>query len=367
MSRLLARLDHELAGCRDPLRRAELAAERGCHLARVGDSAGAQQIAAELRREHGDGRASRIAVRIMLLEGLILFFDNMDPQATDRILRAHTVALAWRHDDLIRLTASWLAHMQFVLGDFAAMMNSLGACFDRPGTCLEASSRVCVVVGIAQQFAGDSRAARPWYERARREAIVLGDDATIGALVFNRPAMALVTLRLDALRGRLDAEELRMTAIGVESAWAYCLGARQFSLMQLMQACRARVAMLSGEAAQAVALYDELLQPARTRFGFHADRAMLELERAACLAAAGRGEDARVAFDALDPAVHAQLALEDQLLFLLQHAALAHALGLAERAAAWAGTLAEVQGRYDSEIGRLKTALAGLSLSRLAA
>lgn len=367
MSRLLERLDRELAGCRDAFQRAELAAERACYLARAGDIGAAQSVAADLRREHGDGRASRIAVRIMLLEGLILFFDNMDPAATDRILRAHTVALAWRHDDLIRLTASWLAHMQFVLGDFGAMMNSLGACFDRPGTCLEASSRVCVVVGIAQQFAGDSRAARPWYERARREAIVLGDDATIGALVFNRPAMALVTLRLDALRGRLDADDLRMTAIGVESAWAYCLGARQFSLMQLMQACRARVAMLSGEAAQAVALYDELLRPAQTRFGFHADRAMLEIERAACLAAAGRTGEAQAAFDALDPAMHPELALEDQLLFLLQHAALAHALGHAERAAAWSAALADVQGRYDSEIGRLKAALAGLSLSRLAA
>lgn len=154
MSRLLARLDHELAGCRDPLRRAELLAERGCHLARVGDRAGAQRIAAELRQDHGDGRASRIAVRIMLLEGLMLFFDNLDPAATDRILRAHTVALAWRHDDLIRLTAAWLAHMQFVLGDYAAMARALEPCFDRPGACREASSRVCVVLGNAHQIAG---------------------------------------------------------------------------------------------------------------------------------------------------------------------------------------------------------------------
>lgn len=367
MSRLLARLDHELAGCRDPLRRAELAAERACHLARVGDIAGAQNVAAQLRRDHGDGRASRIAVRIMLLEGLILFFDNMDPAAADRILRAHTVAMAWRHDDLIRLTASWLAHMHFVLGDFGAMVQALGACFDRPGACIEASSRVCVVVGTAHQFAGDAQAARPWYERARREAITLGDDATIGALVFNRPAMSLVTLRLDALYGRLDADELRMAAIGVESAWAYCLGAHQYSLMQLMRVCRARIAMLSGEPERAVVLFDELLQPQDTRFGFHADRLVPEIERAACLAAAGRVHDARIAFEALDPSLYVQLAVEDRLLFLLQYAALSQALGRPEQGAEWAGALAEVRGRYDSEIDRLKTALAGLSLSRLAA
>lgn len=367
MSRLLARLDHELAGCRDPLRRAELAAERGCYLARVGDIAAAQLVAAQLRREHGDGRASRIAVRIMLLEGLILFFDNMDPLATDRILRAHTVALAWRHDDLIRLTAAWLGHMQFVRGDFDAMLKAFEPCFDRPGACLEASSRVCVLIGSAHQFAGQPQAARPWYERARREAITLGDDATIGALVYNRPAMSLVTLRLDALRGRLDADELQMAGIGVESAYAYCLGAHQRSLMQLKDACRARVALLGGEPARALVIYDELLRLQDTRFGFHADRLMLEIERAACLLDVGRDGDARQALDRLDPALHVGLALEDQLLFLLQHARLSRALGHPERAEAWASVLADVQGRYDSEIGRLKAGLAGLHPSRLAA
>ncbi|MGC4079250.1 MAG: hypothetical protein QM702_19870 [Rubrivivax sp.] len=367
MSRLLARLDHELAGCRDPLRRAELAAERGCHLARVGDIAAAQNVAAELRREHGDGRASRIAVRIMLLEGLILFFDNMDPLSADRILRAHTVAMAWRHDDLIRLTASWLAHMHFVRGDFAAMLQALGACFDRPGACLEASSRVCVVVANAHQLAGQSQAARPWYERARQEAITLGDDATIGALVYNRPALSLVTLRLDALHGRIDADAVGLAAIGIESALAYCLGAQQYSLMQLLHVGRARVAMLAGETARALALYDELLQPSDLRFSFHADRLLLELERVACLHAAGRGDEALAAFERLDVAAHPQLAMEDQLLFLLQHAQLAQALGRADLAAGWAAALADARGRYDSEIDRLKTALAGLSLSRLAA
>ncbi|MBK1612933.1 hypothetical protein CKO44_05540 [Rubrivivax gelatinosus] len=366
MSRLLARLDHELAGCRDPLRRAELLAERGCHLARVGDRAGAQRIAAELRQDHGDGRASRIAVRIMLLEGLMLFFDNLDPAATDRILRAHTVALAWRHDDLIRLTAAWLAHMQFVLGDYAAMARALEPCFDRPGACREASSRVCVVLGNAHQIAGQGEAARPWYDRARHEAAELGDDATIGALVYNRPALSLITLRLDALRGRLDAGALQFAAMGIESAYAYCLGAQQYSLMQLLLVSRARVAMLGGDAAAAVTQFDALLQPADLRFGFHADRLMLEIERAACLQAAGREAEARSALDALDPALHMQLALEDQLLFLLQHAALSQALGCPARAAAWAAALAEVQGRYDSEIDRLKVALAGLQPARLA-
>lgn len=367
MSRLIERLRRDIAGTPDPLRRAELRAELGCHLARVGDIADAQAVAAELRAEHGDGRSSRVAVRIMLLEGLILFFDNMDPASVDRVVRAHTVALAWRHDDLIRVTAAWHAHLRFVLGEFDAMGQALQACFDRPGACVEASLRVCTVLGNAHELAGDSAGARPWYDRARREAVDSGDGATIGALIFNRPAMALVGLRLAALRGRLDVETLRMTALGLESARAYCVGARHSALMQLLDACRARVAMLSGDALAALVILDELLARPELRFGFHADRLMLQVERAACLLALGRDGEAEDELLALDPAQHAQLTMEDALLFLEQHAALARALGLADRAAAWDGALAAAKERYDSEMGRLKAVLAGFSPARLAA
>lgn len=259
---LLTRIDNELATCTHPGRSAELWAERASYLARTGEFTEAHEILARLRQGFGDGRDARVSVRIMLLEGLLLYFEKASRLARDRVLRAKTIASAVGIVDLSLLSSAWLAHMEFECGNYSAMFHLLESIVcDRSLASPDLRARTALVIANALSYCGNDAVAQRWFEACRQACVDAGDRATMGAVMYNRVAFRLARLwvRGIAYRDAIDVERINMLEKELESAWAFQVGTSVSALSHLTELSRARILMLKMEFSRAADVLSPLL------------------------------------------------------------------------------------------------------------
>lgn len=324
---LLTRIDNALAQCTDPAKRAELQAEQAVYLARIGDFDRANQVLSALRQDYGNGRSARISIWIMLIEGLIAFFDDTNPAARDRILRAHMISNAAHFHDLTNLTAAWLAHIEFNRCDFESMFRFLSICHDRsPASADSSNLRVCLLLADACMHCGQIKDARIWYERSRQQAIDLGDEASLAAAIYNKAALGLSQLRLAAVAGELDSDLIHFVSMEIASAHNFHHGAGHRSLTHLVDACRARMLLLRKNYGEALGIFQILLKDGAPLLGFKSDRLLLQIEYGLCLIGVGLRDDASALFATIDPECRIEMTMDDQLIFIASYIALAKAL-----------------------------------------
>jgi hypothetical protein len=327
MSRLLARIDQDLNSCIDPQRRAELLAERACYLARIGDFAGAKDILLFLRREFGDGHSARISVWIMLIEGLVFYFDGFDPRALDRITRASVIGAASQLGELTKTAQAWLAHIEFNRYEFLAMAAAINKC--RPVSSTESCqwhARVCLIVADANMYAGQLTSGNRWYQRARNAAVTIGDEATISAVIYNRAAMNLARFRLEAISGNIDRDSLNLLSLEMSSARNFDAAVGHTSLAQLIEACRARIVLSLGDFASALALYEKILKSDNIRFGYHSDEFLLRIEYIKCLLGNGLKDEATELLTNIDLEQTKDMTSDDRYIFFVEYSELTERL-----------------------------------------
>jgi len=355
---LLSRIERELAGCTNPLQEAELLAERACYFARTGNFAGANAIVASLRQVYGDGRNVRISVWIMLIEGLILYFDQTDPAAQDRLMRAHLISDAADLQDLRQLTAAWLAHIEFNRSEFDSMLKLLRRVVDSRRFLIDgAGIRFKLLVADSYMYCGHTHSAVEWYQRARQSAVSCGDQASIASLIYNKSALALSQLRIASALESADLSTLRFIALEIESAYSFHVGTAHASLVQLIESCRARALLMEGRFSEAKVLFESLLARPRLPLGLKSDRLIIELEYTQCIQNLGLAFDAHEQFLKIDAEHFEQLAIDDQLVFLLSYVSLGKVLNLHDRVVVYAEKVNDVRDRYLANIQYLKTGL----------
>jgi tetratricopeptide (TPR) repeat protein len=244
---LLNRIEQELAQSNDPLRQAELHAERAGYLARVGDFAAAKEILAWLRREYGDGRQARISIWIMLVEGLVLYFEKLSASARDRIYRAYTISCSFGLEDLAALTSVWLAHLNFEHSAYQQMAECLSRTLKANDLRqIAVQARLGMVLGDAHLYAGNRKISQNWYELCRQRSLSIGDRAGIGALMYNRAAFGLARLRIEyhGYGNAIDAWLVDFVEMELSSAWSFQIQTEVKTLPHLVTLCKARIAIL---------------------------------------------------------------------------------------------------------------------------
>lgn len=252
---MLTRLEMELAQCADPIRQAELLAERASYLARTGHFAEANEILSTLRKSYGDGRSARVSVWIMFVEGLVLYFERISVDARDKILRAHTISSAAGISDMRLLTAAWLAHLEFERSKYDDMGRLLAAVIEYPGESSPGvRSRVALVLGDAFAYSGDRVKSQLWFEFCRRRAVDAGDRATMGALMYNRPAFRLARLRVEHFvhDDTLDPDLLRLLEMELNSSWEFQIGTNVAALSHLVKLAKAQVLIFREKFVEAI-------------------------------------------------------------------------------------------------------------------
>jgi tetratricopeptide (TPR) repeat protein len=295
MSELLRRIDAALASTSDEEQVARLLARRACYLARTGSFEDARELVQKIRVTHGVGKWPTVSVWIMVAEGLIHTFSEFSAQGADRLMRAQALAIAMRDRSLIAITSAWRAHWQFEQSDFRGMALSARTALDNAeDTDHEASARVYMVLANALSSCGEAQRARSAYALTRHHALEAGDQATIDALLYNKPSFALAWIRAQRCFGPIDDTSLDLLAKEVASSKTYQHIAGMEALSNFVFLSEARLKILRGEYGEAIGA----LESVRDKSPFadhHFSQALIDLEVAYCLLEEGGDVELAVA------------------------------------------------------------------------
>lgn len=308
MSQLVDRLRHELDRLEDPLERAEVIARLACALARMGRFDDARQAIVELRHHFGRGESGRATVWIMLAEGLVHHYEELDPAAMDRITRAQLLGSAMNYSKVVALASAWRAHIEFEHSDFPAMIRSLELVIKTIAIDeYDAQTRLSMVLANAFMICGESKLAQVWFTKGRDCALRNGDQASIEALLYNRAAFSLAWLR--ALNCVVSVDHADLVRVRSEVASAKNLQDLTgiSALSSHVRLVEARLLLLEGRYEEAISSLNAV-RIASPFASHNFNQSYVDLEIDYCRTALGRGDreslaqrgDALLAFDKLD-------------------------------------------------------------------
>ncbi len=311
----LNRLDEAIASTRDELDRGYLLAEKGCYLARVGEHSAAAAIRDELRRGFGKDRDLKMSVLVMVLEGLMSYFQSLGEDARDRMARAQLLSRAADSRELTALTSAWLAHIEYNQGALLAALENVQLSIDsiENGQWL-VLSRISSVLGDFFTANGDSVSARAWYSHARNAAVKYGDQAALGAIAYNQSAFRIFDLRLKRAVGMpVDPQSLELADAESRSASNYQLVAGVSALGHLLKSVSVSVAILRDQHQQALVLLSELFSENQIPASY-SYRAVLLADAVLCCVKLGLPSKAKEYFTELAESELDQLPLDDQII-----------------------------------------------------
>jgi hypothetical protein len=312
------RLEVASLSCGDPIQKALIEAELAYHYARAGDFRGAGDLLRKIRALPRAHYAPSVAIWVMLSEGILEFFENLDPHAHDRFRRAYALSVSIGDLELQALTSAWLAHVEFNQRNYAAMVSSARSCLAiYPHGRTTAHARIFMVLANSNLYAGNVSLASGYFERARSIALTDGDRTTVGAIVYNRAALMLNNFRLQPFLDVGESIDLGLVSVAVESATAFQDITRNRSLSELPLMSEARLAMLKGDFASALNTIGRIRDSEHRHRGGAKDP-LLDIEYVACLARTGELGRARKIIGEMDLSRYTELDNDDQIVFFSQ-------------------------------------------------
>jgi hypothetical protein len=178
----------------------------GIALAQLGKTGDSAEILRSLRAKYSAEQFPKLAIHLMILEGLIWYYDRRRPDSFDRVNRAYLLASAGLLDDLKAEAAVWLAHLAFNFEKYSSFRAGLSTAllgFDSLSDSLR--SRVCLVIADSTRFLGQMETSNTWYKFARIFARRSGDRGVVAAIEYNRIVMGLSRARLEYFFSRTEA------------------------------------------------------------------------------------------------------------------------------------------------------------------
>ena len=259
-SRLLSRLDTDIAAERDPLRADLLRAERAAYFVRQGQSDLAKSELTALHQKY-DGRPNvEMSAWLSLADSLASYFSDMGPAALDKMRRSRALSEAAGLSQLQATSAAWLAQMDYLRLDLRAMTVHLEQSFRLATPANNAAlSRANLVVAQGFHTAQRLDLALPWYERSRRCALDEGDDATLSALMHNMASIRAGNMRRAELTGSSDRGEGEHALMAAESTWAFDQLVGASSLDSYVPLLHAQILTVQGKLQFALELYEKHL------------------------------------------------------------------------------------------------------------
>ena len=249
----------------------------------------------------------------MCLEGLLLYFRELNEGARDRMARAHLLSSAVKDRPLTALTSSWLAHINFNENKFVEAISFIRLCLESlDRTNLAAACRVSLVIGDIFNYVQDRKSSLIWYSAARNFALEYGDQASIGALTYNRAALNVFSLRIQAVGGSVNPELLDFAESEVNSAINYQAIAELQSLDHLLRGARCGLLMLRESYAEAKKEIIALLSSGQVPVGYY-HRMIFQADLVRCYAETGEIHLAEREAELISPTQISKLSLDDQI------------------------------------------------------
>lgn len=355
----LTRIDRALEDAGDAAARAALLAERAAYLARCGDIDLARKTIAEVRGHYGDGRHPVVSVATMLAEGVIQYFDNLSDKARDRVWRAHAIARTMDLPYWRPLCAAWFAHFEFHASRYASMASLLTEAVERSRpNWHQVSVRAGLVLADAFQLSGDIVEAKRWYRWVQDCSLKGGDRVGLGALIFNRNAIAIAVARAAAAySGQAHPKSNgHLLFIDARSSLAYQRATGVSALDHLAYLSIGRALLLAGEFVDSA----ESLRPLLRSVPEIEDKVAKNLvgaDLALALANSGMTEELAAVADQLSALEAGKLDADDSLVYLANGAVALRAAGRQHAASVFEASAEHARTAYLADLDRLRLAI----------
>lgn len=291
-SRMLIRLDAEIAAAPKQIEADCKRAERAAYLSRLGRFAEARAELGELHGRYDRSPHAAISSWINLAEGLLSHFTDMGRVAHDKILRSHAISSAANLLRLRAIGAAWLAHLDYLNVNAASMVHHLKEAIEvSDAKEHSARSRVGLVAAQAYHLAGRMDLALPWYKSARDHALAEGDEATISAIMHNMAWLRGQKLRAASLVSSNQEQDTNHALLSANSTGNFDLLIGSESLPALVPILRAQILAACGQYSEALQIFDSQLDSA-VQEGMGRLQADLLADKAWCRVQVGQVEEA---------------------------------------------------------------------------
>jgi hypothetical protein len=361
MSEIVERLRSKIDSSPNEIEAACNRAELGCYLARIGKIHDALVIVTDLRNSGGIVASPSVAAQVFLLEGLIRFFGNSQQSPRERIARALALSQAIDDQNMISRASAWKSHLDFLDGDFRNMRDSIDLSLARAtGDTIESVARCCITIGCGHTLTGRDDLARRFFGVARDIAVSIGDEASIGAIIFNR---AVHRISRERYRLRDNAFEiLKDDLIDLEysSSENFDIFTKNSALSSVSAIWRARLLILRGRSTEALRI---LNQECCVATGNIKEATSLDIDRAWCYYVSSELELSRSHLSRISSEDIIGMDADERALYFSLMAQLdvaAHASRKSD--AVWMQRKRDAELEYEDTIARLSNELAGIQI-----
>lgn len=276
----LAILRAAVGSATSPDAKAEALARVGVCLAQLGRIDEAREILASIRQDYSKGRFPRVSVRLMILEGVIPYYENIVNSA-DRVRRAYTLAKAGNIVDLQAEASVWMAHLAFNFEDYSmleqALSDALNGFYNLDNSH---RARLCLIIADTLQYLANRSAASDWYTLARIFSRKAHDHGVMTAIEYNRLSIGLSRIRVDFALGRATNSLAYRDWLGeLGSVERLHIGFDSRALSELLELCGAYTHEIREEFKEAHAALARILESgAVERYGVSELLLRIELE-----------------------------------------------------------------------------------------
>ncbi|MFL6626616.1 MAG: hypothetical protein ACJ8G1_09245 [Vitreoscilla sp.] len=360
MSRLLERLDAQIAQAEEVFERECLKSKRAAVLARHGQFSEARFALQGLRSQSQRLRNPVLSAWVAFVDGLIEHCESLSPSARAKFQRAYDLATTAGDAELHALCAAWLAIADFNANDIdATVAHAKEALRLAPPAAHAARARAALVVASAWRVAGDDGRAIPWYKVARQHAATEGDVSLVSVLLHNMAAFQAGRISLEGAFERADLADAQRVLLEAESTGNYDAGVGNGQLMAEVPLLRAQLMTVLGQYDAAISLFDAQLPRARAEGQVHREARFLA-DALFAEVKLGRVDEALKRLRAINAAMPLMTEHDDIAATHARLAAAVRALGRAEQADAHAAQAETALEMHRAEQRRWADALAAV-------
>lgn len=281
MSRFESNLVAAISDERDIHKYWMLRLRHAAYNARLGNTEYAREVIESARSALPQMNTAQMVSYINFAEGVCDYFESGAAKAIDKLSRSRVLSVGCPpNDDLPLLVSAWLAAVHRALGQWDNLFHDLIDIFvSKRSVTDEVAVRACLVVADSWEEIEDTEMADKWYKAARECALRLGDDSSLGAILYNRAAIRVFNMRIREIRGfGLDIDECHII-VQTASAENYAHYVKDTSLGWVFDLLFGQLAMLKGQYEEAVHRLTSMSIPAN----LEADWPSAELMRVADL------------------------------------------------------------------------------------
>ncbi len=253
MSRFESNLTVAISNETDNYKHWMLRLRHAVYKTRLGNTEYARKVIQSARSVLSQMNTAQMVAHVNFAEGVCDYFESGASKAIDKLNRSRALGVGCPpDDDLPLLTAAWLAAIYRALAQWDKLSHVLTDIFnsERPVSD-EVAVRACLVVADAWEDIEATEMADKWYKAARESALRLGDDSSLGAILYNRAAIRVFNTRIREVKGRdFDIDECHIV-VQAASAENYAHHVGDVSLGWAFDLLFGQLAILCGQYVEA--------------------------------------------------------------------------------------------------------------------